>query len=88
MSDMKTLIVDFNMREADGLVPALLVAGDAEQLFPGARVFAADGEGTECRAVVVEVAEDGSHALLAPVSGTWNRDSQIGPPATDLFAAS
>lgn len=80
-----TLIVDFNMRSAGGLIPALLAAGQSRRLQPGARVIAADGEGTECQAVVTEIAPTGRYALLAPVGGTWQQNSSVRPSAQDLF---
>lgn len=78
------LIVDFNMREEDGRIPALLVAGRAEAIAPGEKVLAADGEGTECWAVVSEISPDGRYAMLDPIGGSWRHDSKVQPSAHDL----
>jgi hypothetical protein len=78
------LIVDFNMRESDGRIPALLLAGMAESLAPGDSVLASDGEGAECRAVVSEISKDGRYALLE-TKGKLRR-SRVRPSAGDIFA--
>jgi hypothetical protein len=78
------LFVDFNMREPDGRIPALLV-GDAARVALGESVIASDGEGVQCRAVVSEVSPDGRYAMLETVGGI-QRDSTLQPSASDLFA--
>jgi hypothetical protein len=83
---MATLIVDFNMAEADGRIPALITPAQARTLAVGEKVLAADGEGTECVAVVTDIATSGRYAVLAPVGGSWRRDSEIRPSAHDLLA--
>lgn len=65
--DPMVLIVDFNMVEEDGRIPALVPEGEAGSLVPGASVLAIDGEGTECRALIDEVAPDGSYVMLTPI---------------------
>lgn len=79
-----TLIVDFNMMEEDGRVPALLVGSDASSLGAGAKVVATDGEGTECRAIVSEILAGGRYAMLAPIDGTWRTDSTLRPAQDTL----
>ena len=74
MSEM-VLIVDFNMVEDDGRIPALVPAGESASVAPGTEVIAIDGEGTECRAVIDEVAADGSYVMLTPVEGTADSSS-------------
>jgi hypothetical protein len=73
-----TLWVDFNMKQADGRVPALL--RDAAQVSPGDEVIAADGEGTACRARVTEILKEGRVALLEPIDGSWDRESELRMP--------
>lgn len=80
------LFVDFNMRKTDGTVPAALLPEQARALAPGVRVIAADGEGTECKAVVVEVFSDRRYALLKPDGKTWNRESNRKLAPNDVFA--
>lgn len=70
---MEMLIVDFNRQDESGLVPALLPPG--HHVHPGTKLFAADGEGTECQAEVVDIS--GRIAMLSPIGGTWNRDSEF-----------
>jgi hypothetical protein len=65
-----TLLVDFNMAEEDGRIPALITPEQLEALTLGTRVVVADGEGTECEAVVDEVAAEGRLVMLAPIAGT------------------
>ncbi|MDQ3765756.1 MAG: hypothetical protein M3346_00175 [Actinomycetota bacterium] len=80
------LVVDFNMREESGLVPALLLRDQIESLHAGEKVIAADGEGTECLAVVRAIETNEGYALLSPVGGTWQHDSTFRPSAEDLLA--
>jgi hypothetical protein len=49
-----TLFVDFNMRDQQGRVPALL-EGVAAQIVPGETVWAVDAEGNRCKAVVDQI---------------------------------
>lgn len=81
-----TLFVDFNMTEADGRVVALLHSGRGDGIAEGIEVTATDGEGTECVALVTELSPDRRYAMLAPVEGTWKRDSVIRPSMRDLLA--
>ncbi|HZD23267.1 MAG TPA: hypothetical protein VE569_07675 [Acidimicrobiia bacterium] len=78
------LIVDFNMRESDGRLPALLT-GAADELTLGDTVIAADGEGLEVTARVSEVLRDGRYAMLETVGGTY-RESDYRPTVGDLYA--
>lgn len=73
-----TLIVDFNMANQEGLLPALVPSGDLWKFPPGEKVIATDGEGTECRGQVVEAVEGprGAYVLLSPIDGTWNLDAE------------
>lgn len=82
-----TLIVDFNMTQGDGLVPALLTATDAQTLQSGGKVIAIDGEGTECQAEIVSINETprGHVALLRPIGGSWRRDSDVTVSSDDLL---
>jgi hypothetical protein len=80
------LIVDFNMTEADGRVPALLMPGRVESVAIGERVVASDGEGTEVVAQVSEISPNGRIAYLVPVGGSWRRDDSFRPSAEDLYA--
>ena len=63
---MMELLVDFNMAEADGRIPALIEPAQATALMIGSEVVGADGEGTRCRAVVTEISPDGRYATLLP----------------------
>lgn len=81
-----TLFVDFNMIEPDGRVPALIHADQVREVRPGKQVVAADGEGTECLAVVAEVSSDQRYVMLEPIEGSWNRDSSKRLPLYDLLA--
>lgn len=63
-------LVDFNMMEPDGRIPALVSPARAAAIAPGTKVVAFDGEGTECQAVIDEVSLDGHYVLLAPISGS------------------
>jgi hypothetical protein len=74
MNEM-VLIVDFNMVEEDGRIPALVPVGESGSFVPGTEVIAIDGEGTECRAVIDEVAADGSYVMLTPIEGTADASS-------------
>ena len=76
------LLVDFNMVEADGRIPALIPPGRAPTLVLGSQVIAADGEGTECRALVDEVDADGRIVMLVPIAGT-TRPSTLQPAPGD-----
>lgn len=78
------LVVDFNMKQEDGRVPAL-VSRDSAPLLLGSRVVASDGEGTECWAVVDEVFAEDGYVMLAPAGGTFNRDSTFRLDDSDLF---
>ncbi len=69
MNEM-VLIVDFNMVEKDGRIPALVPVGETGPFAPGTVVIAIDGEGTECKAVIDEVAADGSYLMLTPIEGS------------------
>lgn len=62
------LLVDFNMAEEDGRIPALLPLG--QELFAGSEVIATDGEGTKRRALIDEVASNGRYVMLKPVDGS------------------
>ena len=79
------LLVDFNMREADGRLPALLTDDVMRQLSPGETVIAVDGEGLECNARISEVSPDGRYAMLETIGGTF-RESTYQPAAGDVFA--
>jgi hypothetical protein len=79
------LVVDFNMAQADGRIPALVPPGQASLYAPGTKVIAADGEGTECYAIVDEAHPDQRYLLLSPIGGTTRRDSIFRPSASDLF---
>lgn len=68
--DEMVLIVDFNMAEPDGRIPALIPPSEASSVTPGMEVVAVDGEGTECRALVEEIAPDASYVMLIPIDGT------------------
>jgi hypothetical protein len=81
---MQTLLVDFNMREPDGRVPALLLADRAERLAVGDMVVAVDGEGLECVAVVSEISPDRRYAML-DTRGRGFRPSTRRPSASDLL---
>ena len=74
-----TLIVDFNMVNQDGLVPALVPQDDLWKVHKGEKVLATDGEGTECWGEVVEAVDGprGPYVLLAPIDGIWNHDAVI-----------
>ena len=74
MNEM-VLIVDFNMVEEDGRIPALVPVGETGSFSPGTEVVAIDGEGTECRALIDEVATDGSYVMLTPIEGTADTSS-------------
>ena len=79
------IIVDFNSVEEDGRIPTLLDPDQGPSAARGQHVVAADGEGTECDAVIDEVAADGSYAMLRPLEGT-TRPSNVEPSATDPLA--
>lgn len=79
------LLVDFNMREPDGRLPALLIDQASRELPLGAQVVASDGEGVECTAVVSEVSRDGRYVMLQTIGGTF-RESDYAPLAGDIFA--
>ncbi len=67
------LLVDFNMVEEDGRIPALLSPGQV--LFAGSEVVATDEEGTELRAVIDEVATNGRYVMLMPIEGSLRSSS-------------
>jgi hypothetical protein len=67
------LLVDFNMVEEDGRIPVLLSPGQV--LFAGSEVLATDGEGTELRAVIDEVATNGRYVMLMPIEGSLRSSS-------------
>src|SRR2546426_8875219 len=80
-------IVDFNMKEPDGRIPALLQAGAAESVAIGDSVIASDGEGLECRAVVSEISSDGRYAMLE-TKGRLREGSHLRPSSvSDLHAS-
>jgi hypothetical protein len=79
------LLVDFNMREPDGRLPALLIGAADRALTMGERVIASDGEGLECNAVISEVSPDGRYAMLETIGGSF-RESAYAPAAGDVFA--
>ena len=81
-----TLLVDFNMIEEDGRLPALLSPEQIGAIREGISVTAADGEGTQCEALVSEVSTDQRIVLLVPIEGTWNRESTFRPSISDLLA--
>lgn len=72
-----TLVVDFNLEDEKGRIPALL---DPDvSLHVGDTVLVADREGNRRRAVVAEISlkkETGQETLVAyvvPKPGTWER---------------
>jgi len=71
------LLVDFNMTEEDGRVPALLLAGQAPRLSIGEWVRAHDWDGNECQAVVSELLPGRRIAMLALDRASW-RTSTLG----------
>src|SRR3990172_13283018 len=77
---MMTLLVDFNMVGEDGRLPAIITSKQLESLALGTRVVAADGEGTECEAVIDEFTAEGRLVMLSPVVGT-TRPSAYRPHA-------
>ena len=79
------LLVDFNMRESDGRLPALLIGESMSQLSPGETVIASDGEGLECNARISEVSTNGRYAMVETIGGTY-RESTYEPVAGDVFA--
>ena len=79
------LIVEFNMREPDGRIPALLLGDRAATLSVGQTVVASDGEGLECAAVVNEISPDGRYAMLE-TRGHLRRASDLRPSVSDLSA--
>ena len=68
--DIVEVLVDFNMSEADGRIPALLEPHLASALAIGSEVIASDGEGTRCRTVVAEISSDGRVVMLLPLEET------------------
>lgn len=68
-----TLIVDFNLEDEHGRIPARLDASVKGQIAAGETVLAEDEEGNRCKAHVVAISESGSIAYLAPIPGTWER---------------
>jgi hypothetical protein len=67
------LLVDFNMVEEDGRIPALLPPGQG--LVAGNEVIATGGDGTECRAVIDEVASNGRYVMLMPIEASVRSSS-------------
>ena len=71
-----TLLVDFNMRDPEGTIPALLDPGQRDLVRAGETVFAEDDEGNRCKATVVKLTQGPpAVAHLALVPGT----SEFGP---------
>jgi len=64
------LLVDFNMVEADGRIPARIPLEQASAFLLGDEVVAEDGEGTRCRAVIDEIAPSGRYVMIRPLPGT------------------
>jgi hypothetical protein len=65
---VKQLLVDFNMIEEDGRIPALL--SPEQELLVGSEIIATDEEGTECRTVIDEVSSNGRYVMLKPIEGS------------------
>jgi len=68
-----TLIVDFNLEDEHGRIPARLDARAHGQIAAGETVLAEDEEGNRCKAHVVDISATGTIAYLAPIPGTWER---------------
>ena len=66
-----TLIVDFNMRDEEGTIPALLEPGQQGRVRTGETVVAEDLEGNRCKATVARLSEGPpAVAHLVLVAGT------------------
>lgn len=83
---MDTILVDFNMRNADGTYLTVLSPEQSRSLREGEVVTAFDGEGTECTADVVGIGPDGA-ATLRPHEGSWNQHSVLRPTQSELLIA-
>lgn len=81
------LLVDFNMVQPDGRIPALIPSGSAWELAPGTKVIATDGEGTECTAIVEQLDMGRRYVLLAPVGGTTVRETDVTPNSSDRLVS-
>jgi hypothetical protein len=79
-----TLIVDFNMVDDQGLLPALISDDEIWKFTEGEKVLATDGEGTECQAEIVKAVNGprGPYVLLSPIGGTWNVGATVGAELT------
>lgn len=72
-----TLIVDFNMREDDGTVPALLEPGQQGRVRLGETVVAEDFEGNRCKATVAKLVDGPppvAHLVLQPGTSEFAPD--------------
>jgi len=67
-----TMVVDFNMQEEDGRIPARLDSG--EVLTVGDRVKVTDGEGTKCLAEIDEIFSEKRYVMVRPIEGTWEHE--------------
>ena len=82
------LLVDFNMEEEDGRIPARISATQVHAVAQGDKVRAFDGEGTECWAVIDEVDSTRHYVMLTPIPGTAKDPASSDEPATSrLFIA-
>lgn len=66
------LMLDFNLEDEHGRIPARLDASVQGQIAAGETVLAQDEEGNRCKAHVA-ISESGSIVYLAPIPGTWER---------------
>lgn len=71
-----TRILDFNLEDEHGRIPARLDASVQGQIAAGETVLAEDEEGNRCKAHVVDISSSGSIAYLAPIPGTWEREKR------------
>lgn len=62
------------MEEEDGRLPARVSPVQTDALAMGDKVLAFDGEGTECWALVDEIAPQRRYVMLSPINGSA-RDS-------------
>lgn len=72
-----TLMVDFNMRMEDGLIPALLETDEQRNVRLGETVVAQDFEGNRCKATVAKVVEGPpavAHLVLQPGTSEFAPD--------------
>lgn len=74
------LLVDFNMEEEDGRIPARLTPAEIWSASEGSKVLAFDGEGTECWAVIDEVVRDSRYVMLSPIKGTARASTAMAIP--------